>query len=92
MKITVRYSGQIRQAAGVAAETIELQDACTAHELVVRLAEDRGEPLRGQLLDAEGALQGHLLLAVRDAQVERDGQAELQDGDEVSIVSPIGGG
>ena len=54
MKVTIEYAAQVKRAAGIAAETVEVDPACTLQELLKRAAERHGEPLR-RLLFADNA-------------------------------------
>jgi molybdopterin converting factor small subunit len=92
MKVTVRYLAQLKQAAGVSGEEIDLPAACTARELVVQLARRRGDALHRLLLDAKGALHPTILLFVGDEQVGADDCALLKDGDVITLLSPVAGG
>jgi molybdopterin converting factor small subunit len=90
MRVEVRYLAQVRHAAGRAAEQVELEGPCSVRELVTRLAEARGLPLRGLLLDGRGSVQPALLLFVGDEQV--DAARPLRDGEVVTVLSPMAGG
>ncbi|MCZ6792932.1 MAG: MoaD/ThiS family protein [Planctomycetota bacterium] len=92
MNVTVKYWGQIKQAAGQASEPVEVTDDCTAQELVLRLANDRGEPLRAHLLDEAGNPRASLLLVVGEEQVSWDSPHRLRDGDVITLLPPISGG
>jgi molybdopterin converting factor small subunit len=92
MKVRVYYMAHLKQAAGRAIEEVEFGVPCTAGELVRRLAERHGDPLRRLLLDARGDLQPTILLFVNDTQVTGGGAVALRDGDEVSLLAPIAGG
>jgi molybdopterin converting factor small subunit len=91
MRIEVRYLAQLRAAAGQAMEVIAVDPPCTAGELVTRLAEKHGSPLRSLLLDEKGNVQQPLLLFVGDEQVDSPARP-LRDGDVVTILSPMAGG
>jgi molybdopterin converting factor small subunit len=90
--IAVRYMAQVRQAAGVAAEEVELGGACPVGDLLARLAERHGAPLRRLLLDAHGAPQRTLLVFVGNEQVAPGERPLLADGDVVTVLSPMAGG
>jgi len=92
MKVTVKFWGQIKAATGHASETIEVEDNLTAQELVGRLAEERGDPLRKHLLDADGKPRSSLLLVVGDDQVSWETPRKLADGDMITLLPPISGG
>jgi len=86
MKIAVHYMAQLRQAAGVAAEDVEL-DGGSLGELVALLVE-RHAALRRLLVTSGGAPQPTLLVFVGDEQADV-GRGTLKDGDAVTLLSPI---
>ena len=71
---------------------IDLDAACSVPALLLRLAERHGEHFRAMLLDGSGRLQPGILLFVGEEQVSGDAPRTLQDGDEVTILSPMAGG
>ena len=92
MQVTVEYTAQIKRAAGVASETIECDSPCFVTDLVSRIAESHGDPLRALLLDADGKLQRSILVFVGDEQARLDEPVQLNDRDVVTLLSPISGG
>ena len=80
------------EAAGCPAETLELGDHCSLRELVRRLADRHGEPLRRLLLGPAGAPSDALLLFVGNEQVRWETPRELRDGDAVTVLAPMAGG
>ena len=92
MKVAVRYMAQLRHAAGVAGEEVELEGPCRAHELVARLARGHGAPLRELLLDGQGRVQPTILVFVGDEQVRAGQDVTLRAGDVVTLLSPVAGG
>ncbi len=92
MQVAVEYLAQVKHAAGTPAEAVTLEGPCCVQELVRRLAEQHGRPLRDLLLDAAGALQPTILLFVGDQQVVWATPQQLRDGDRVTLVSPMAGG
>jgi molybdopterin converting factor small subunit len=91
VKIAVRYMAQLRRAAGAAAEQVELDAPCSATDLLKRLAEQHGLPFRALLLDEDGNVRPAVLLFVGDEQVGPEA-APLQDGDVITILTPMAGG
>jgi len=92
MRVTVKYWGQIKQAAGRASECVEVDEGATVRDLIGKIAAERGEHLRGHLLDAGGAPRASLLCAVGDEQVSWDAPRQLAEGDVVTFLPPIAGG
>jgi molybdopterin converting factor small subunit len=91
VQIAVRYMAQLRRAAGTAVETIELDQPCSATDVVKRVAERHGLPFRALLLDGDGNVRPAVLLFVGDEQVGPI-TAPLQDGDVVMVLTPMAGG
>jgi molybdopterin converting factor small subunit len=92
MKITVRYLAQIKNAAETSSEVVEAAAGCTVRELVKMLAKKHGERLAEVLLAADGNPRPSILLFIGDRQVGAKEDVALQEGDEVTMLSPIGGG
>ena len=92
MKVTLHYWAQVKQAAGLAREEFEVEAPCTAQDLVVRAAEDHGDPLRGFLLGSDGAPHKHLMLIIGDRHVAWDAPYTLEGGEEITLLPPISGG
>jgi molybdopterin converting factor small subunit len=88
MRITVRYLAQLKAAAGVATEVVTSEER-TPRGLLLSLI-DRHGALRRLLLDADGQPNATILVFVNDRQVEPG--MELNDGDVVTLLSPIAGG
>ncbi len=91
MKVTVRYMAQLRRAAGVADEEVELDQPCSAAELLKRLAEQHGLPFRTLLLGDADGVRPAVLLFIGDEQVGPE-TAPLQDGAVLTVLTPMAGG
>lgn len=92
MRVLVEYLAQIKQAAGIAREHVELERPCLLHDFVLKLAEHRGDPLRRLLVDANGQLHSTILLFLNNEQVAAGTPVELQGGESVTLLSPMAGG
>jgi molybdopterin converting factor small subunit len=92
MKVRVNYLAQLKQAAGTSSESIDLDTPCSVQDLVIRLAENHGEPLRSFLLDTGGSLRNSILLIIDETQVHWQTPVQLKDGDVVTFLSPLAGG
>ncbi|HEX3146985.1 MAG TPA: MoaD/ThiS family protein [Gemmataceae bacterium] len=89
MRVTVEFFGPARDAAGTARVTVDRDSPCSAQDLVVQLARERGGRLANLLLHDE-RLAPSILLAVNDRQVTES--MLLNDGDEVTVIPPVSGG
>lgn len=92
MHITVHYLAQLRKAAGAESERIDVAAPCTLATLLASLAERHDEAFRTLLLDRHGKLQPTLLVFVGEAQARPMEEHGLQDGDVVTILTPMAGG
>lgn len=92
MKVTVEYAAQVKRAAGVASEIVELPPGATLQQLVQTVVSLRGDQLAGVLLADDGGLHPSILVFVGDEQVRGEAARPLREGDTVSFLSPISGG
>lgn len=92
MKIVIRYMAQLKQAAGLAQEMTEVTTGCRPREAVIETARRHGDPLRSLVLDANGQLQATILVFVGEEQVGPDDPVTLEEGDVVTVLSPVAGG
>ncbi len=90
MQITVHYFAQLKRAAGVGSETVDIHDGCTLRELITKLAARHDDRFRAVVLDVAGQPQRTLLYAVSDDQVDLN--RVLQPNDTVTILAPMAGG
>jgi molybdopterin converting factor small subunit len=92
MTITVHYTAQLRHAAGLASEPIEVPAAATVADLLTLLVQRHGPVLGGLLLAANGRPEETVLVFVGDEQVGPGSATLLREGDTVTLLSPIAGG
>jgi molybdopterin converting factor small subunit len=92
IRISVRYMAQLKQAAGAACEEVALPAPCHVCDVLLALADRHGAPLRSLLLDAGDSLQPTILVFVGDEQVSASDGIALNDGDILTLLSPIAGG
>lgn len=92
MHVTVEYTSQLKRAAGVSAESVEVPDDCTLEELFRLVSVRHGDDVRRLLFDAQGRFQESILLFIGDQQVHWQPSLELSEGQVVTLVSPISGG
>lgn len=92
MQITVEYAAQVKRAAGVAAETLQVEAGCSHQQLARQVANRHGDPLKKLLFGEDGELHSSILMFVGDEQVRWNTPTMLNDRDVVTILSPISGG
>jgi len=91
MKIAVRYMAQLKMAAGLSAEVIELP-APTPVSQVLAVIVERHANLRPLLLTAQGHVQPTLLLFLGDEQITAEQEVPRRDGEVLTILTPMAGG
>ncbi len=92
MAVTVEYTAQIKAAAGLAREQVDLPAACTVAELIAQVAHRHGSPLKDLLLDPQGNVQSTLMVFVDDEFVYADSARQVADQETITLQSPISGG
>ncbi len=90
MQVTVHYFAQLRRAAGCTSEHVEMERGGTVGALFGRLAAMHGEAVRTLLLGADNQPHPSLLVFVGEQPAEL--AQPLNDGDEVTILTPMAGG
>lgn len=92
MDVVIEYVAQMRDAAGVASETVTLGAPASAQDVIRDAAERRGGRLAALLLDEAGVLQPSAIVFVGDAQIDWDTPCALSDGARVTVLAPLAGG
>lgn len=92
MKVTVNYFGQLRQLAGRDAESRDRDAGLTLGDLLADAAREHGEEFKSILMDDAGELRPFLLILVNGTAVSKSASLTLQDGDEVTLLTPLSGG
>ncbi len=92
MQVTIEYAAQIKRAAGVASESVDVEEACSVQNLLTQVAVARGDALKNILFDDNGELHPSILLFVGNLQIRWETPLELNDRDVVTVLSPISGG
>ena len=93
MKLHVKYTAQLRTVLERTEETVELPQAGSLADLLLRLAE-QNHSAQPHLLSTSGKVNPCLLLVVNNAAVAAADAPSLQlkDGDVVLLPPPIAGG
>lgn len=92
MRVRISYFAQVRQAAGVESEKLELPAGADLAAVLAAAAARHGEAFRGLVLDESGAARPSLLVLVNGVPAARAGGAALADGAEVALLSAVAGG
>ncbi len=95
MNISVRLFTTLREISGKRNVVVSFEKGpVTLMSVLVRLAELFGREFKDYLFTEEGAVRGHLSILINGKGIGRlEGvEAELNEGDQVAIVPPVGGG
>ncbi len=90
MRVTVEYFGQLREAAGMPAEILEIQSPLTLGQLLELVAQRHRWP--SDASSSGRALVTSRLVFVNQEAAVGDAARQLRDGDVVTLLSPIAGG
>ena len=92
MKIKVVYFSQVRSAAGIAEEQIDVDTGCTLFELAKIVCTLHGSNLENLLFDHQGTMRLSIMYSVNNEQRFVNDTAPLAANDEVLIIAPMSGG
>ena len=92
MNIKLRFTAQIKDAAGLGSDRITLNENEKLQSLLRRLGERYGEKFRKILYDDKGQYHSSNLIVVNEEQIEYYENVSLKDGDELILLSPVSGG
>jgi sulfur carrier protein ThiS len=94
MQVSVNYEAQLRMAAGLNSEALEVADQCNLLQLLQQVAAARGTNLADRLLTADGQLQPGILLFVNEQPIPAAAAATrtLDSNDVILLYPPISGG
>lgn len=91
MQVTVEYTAQIKRAAGTGREEFTIDEGTVPQTLLSEIVRQHDD-LKQLLVTDSGAPQPTLLLFVNEQQTRWDSDAALNDGANVTLMSPISGG
>ena len=89
MQINVEYVAQVRTAAGVSSESLEVPADATVQSLVAAACEQHEELVKVLCADGGGL---HPSILVFRGEEPCDATSVLADGDTITFLSPISGG
>ena len=92
MNVTVEYVAQMKDAAGVASESVALATEATVQDAVRDIAARHGDRLATLLLDEDNVLHPTALIFLDNEQVDWEDVRPLKDGDTITILAPLAGG
>ena len=92
MKVRVHLFAQLAAAAGASEFELDLDEACSAQDLVRRLSSEHGDEFGALVLGADGRLAPAVLQFVDERQVRWEQVVELVDGSQLLLASAVAGG
>ena len=92
ISVTLSYHAQVRAAAGVESEKVELPAAADLPAAVRAAAALHKDDFRKLVLDEAGDVRPSLLVLVNGVPAPHSGTKALADGDEVGLLSAVSGG
>lgn len=92
IKVKVRFTAQLKDKAGLNTDLFELNPNEKIQSLLRRLVERYGNGFGEILFDEKGFYRNSNLIAINGCQVNYEENSKLNQGDEVTILSPVSGG
>jgi len=92
MKVTLEYFGQLRPAAGVNAESMEVTDGTTAQDALKQVALKYGGVFSRIVLDDNGGIRPSLMVIVNERAIDKSTPHLLANGDAVGLLAAMAGG
>ncbi len=92
MNITIEYFGQLRQAADLESETVDIDDGLTLPQLLSARAAHFGDDFKKILLNDQGDPRPSVILVRNGAALDRNNLPTLQNGDRLRLLAAIAGG
>lgn len=92
MNVTLKYFAQVRKAAGVESETLDLPDGTGLAAALAEAAARHGDDMKTLVLDDAGAVRPSILVLADGVPLARGAACELKDGCEISVLSAVAGG
>jgi len=93
-KVTVKFFTTLREITGKKEEQIEFTSAATVASLLKQLSKKHGKEFNSYVYNELGNVQGHLHFLVNGQSITslRGLRTRLNEGDQVAILPPVGGG
>jgi MoaD family protein len=90
----VKFFTTLREITGKKEEQIEFSRNMTLESLLKRLSKKYGKEFNDYIYDELNNVQAHLqfLINGQNAALQRERRTQLKDGDQVTILPPVGGG
>lgn len=92
MQIDISYMSQLRRAAGVSRETLEVAEPSTVQDFLANIVCARHPNLKKAIMGDNGEFHPVLMIFVGDQQIQPATPHPLSNSNEVTLMFPISGG
>lgn len=94
LKVTIRFFTTLREIVGKKEEQLEFSKPANVNTVLKELSRKYGKDFDDYMFDELGDLQGHLQILVNGQSVStmKGMSTKLNDGDQLAILPPVGGG
>jgi len=92
MTVKLRFTAQLKDAAGVGSDQMELLEKEKIQSFLKRTVDKYGSTYGNILFDEKGKFRHSNLIVVNLVQANYDENILLNDGDELMVLSPVSGG
>jgi MoaD family protein len=92
MNVTVNYLGQFKQVTGKDREERTCAAGTALAELLAQTASGYDEKLAKCLFEQGNVLRESLVVLINGSVIAKESPPELNDGDEITLLNPVGGG
>ena len=92
MNITINYLSPIKQLTGKDSEERACAGGTGLCELLAEIASDYDEKLSQYLFEDANMLRESLVVLINGSVIDRESPPQLSDGDEITLLNPVGGG
>jgi len=92
MTIQIKYTAQLKKAAGTSEEIIDIPAEENLKQLLQRLARHHSPRFAEMLFNEQGQFLNTTVLVLNDQQVRLEDKVGLKENDQLLLLSPIAGG
>jgi MoaD family protein len=92
MNITIHYLSQFKQLTGKDSEERACAEGMGLCELLAEIASGYDEKLSQCLFEDGNKLRESLVVLINGSVIARELPPQLSDGDEITLLNPVGGG
>ena len=92
MKLSITYFAQLKKEAGKPSEVLEFENEVNLKECINMVSKKYSSQFYEMFFDEHGTYRDAIVLIINSIQVRYAENPNLNDGDELLIMSPIAGG